>query len=123
MALLRGGYSVNFTSHSVIREVEDEEGSKAEMIMPTMARSAQKVIVPICDMMVYMTFRKGKRLAYIRGTENVQAKCVPQDNFLGVDRIDMGASPKEAYSAFIQAFKNGVSRKAESKTTLKLKRG
>ncbi len=106
--LLRAGYGVGFTSHSVMRETENEQGEKTDVMVPTMAKSARSVIEPLCDLIIYMHYRKGNRVMTIRGSESLYAKCRLEKNFKGIKRISMGKSKEEAYDNLKNAFKNKV---------------
>ncbi len=105
--LLKLGRGVAFTSHAVEKEIKNRNGQKYDRVMPTMPKQAREILEPIIDIWGYMEYdEKEARVLRLRGDSHVAAGHRLQHNFVGVDTIPMGKTPKEAYDNFVAAFQN-----------------
>ena len=97
---------VVFTSHAEEREIKVRTGDSFSRIVPTMSRQARKVIEPMVDMWVYCQHGKTDREFVIRGSDHIAAGHRLELNFVGLSKIPMGRSAKEAYVNFVAGFNN-----------------
>lgn len=100
-----------FVSHDTEKEMENDDGETYERVQPSMPKQALSIIEAACDIIISYQYRKGKRVAKIRGDETIVAGCRIQHRFVTPDgdpvtAIPMGDSSKEAYQNFVRAFNN-----------------
>jgi hypothetical protein len=104
--LLSLGKGVIFISHSTEKEIKKRSGVKYDKIVSTMPKQAHEVLDAVVDIWAHYSYEGKRRILQIRGDEHVTAGHRLTDHFKGLDQIDMGKSPQEAYKNFLDAFNN-----------------
>lgn len=109
--LLNMGKGVIFISHAQEQEIETREGDKYDRMMPTMHKRMRDLVEGSVDVWAYYTYAGRRRVLQILGDDHVSAGHRLEGRFLTPDgrpirRIDMGASPQEAYRNVVRAFHN-----------------
>jgi AAA domain len=105
--LLKLGKGVIFTSHAQEREIRRRGGGSTTRIAPTMAAGARSVLEPMVDCWFFMEYGEDKqREMVLRGDDVIAAGHRLQDHFVGLERINLGRSPKEAFEKFMAAYNN-----------------
>lgn len=92
-------------SHAQDREVKRLEGT-FDQANPTLSKQGRGVVEPMVDIWGYYFYLNKERYLQIRGNEEVAAGCRLTENFIGINKISMGNSSREAYKNFISAFEN-----------------
>lgn len=98
-------------AHDKDEEVETKSGRKFMKMKPQMTGQCESYFAGPIDIVGYYHYDGAERFLQIRGTDYVEAKCRPEDNFLTtsgepVFKIPMGNTPDEAYENIVKAFNN-----------------
>ena len=101
------GRGLIFLSHEADRSIKRRKGTEETRIVPSMANGARRVIEPMVDIWAYYFHDPdGHRKIRIVGDDLVSAGHRLIENFQGIEEIDAGGSPADAYQNFIAAFGN-----------------
>jgi len=109
--LMRLHCGVIITSHAMMKEVTRADGTKFNIIAPTMGNQAWMVIGALFDIVAYYGYEGMSRRLFIRGSDFVTGGCRVKKHFLTpegepVISIPMGNSEEEAYKNLDQCFHN-----------------
>lgn len=107
VSLLKLERGVIMISHATEKEIKRRYGDSEHRIITTMSKQAREVLEPMVDIWAYCEYAEGGgRQFVIRGDELISAGHRLQNNFIGMDKIPMGKTPKEAYDNFVKGFNN-----------------
>ena len=102
------GRGVIFLAHADEKKIKRSTGFESSRIMPRLSGQASSVVEPMVDIWAYYAYEDdGKRTLHIRGDDLISAGHRLRRNFVGIDKISMGASSAEAYKNFIAAYNTG----------------
>lgn len=119
------GRGVLFISHAEEKEIRRRSGEVSDRIQPTLSKQGRRVLEPMVDIWAYYCYTPdGKRELIIRGDADIAAGCRITNHFVGISRIPMGTSEKEAYKNLLQAFNTTkvVGKKSSKKIVIKKRR-
>jgi len=113
--LIEMGIGLIVTAHVEEQEII-KHGLTRHKTIAKLGKQARRFYTGICDLIAYYHFDDNeKRQLRIRGNNDYLAGCRVVDRFLyssgePIDEIAMGNSSKEAYSNFVVAFNNQLSK-------------
>lgn len=104
--LLHSGKGVIFISHAKEVEIRRRGGSSTTRITPTMSTGARTILEPMVDCWFFMQYGdNNNREMVLRGDEVIAAGHRLHAHFMGLEKVSLGKSPKEAYQRFMAAYK------------------
>lgn len=113
---------VVFISHAKFTEFTRRDGTKYDILAPTLTGQPLDVITGLVDTIMYYGYNGERRQLVIRGDESIDAGTRLNDNFLTkvkgrqIKTIDMGESKEESYQNFENAFNNQLKSVGELPT-------
>lgn len=118
--LINSGRGVVFVSHETEKQLKRRGGKEETRILPSVGKSAQRVIVPPADLVIYYGADEDGRYLQLEPDDMTFAKNRWAEEFGGRSIIRAGSSPAEAYANFLAAFERAgapTPRKATTKKT------
>lgn len=118
-----------FISHAKFREFTRRDGSKYDILAPTLTGQALEIVSGMVDSILYYGYDGEERQLVIRGDESIDAGTRLDEHFLTkikgrpVQSINMGHSKEEAYANLVAAFNNKLMNTGNLPTVRKLTKG
>lgn len=121
----RTGKGLILTSHASKQDMEMATGKNVAVYSPTCSTQAERYL-RVCDYQFFYGYhgngRRQRRCIHLRGFDNLQLGCGPQDRFMTPDGeplrlIEMPDDPMEGYATLVQGFNNELYNPAFMKDT------